>query len=91
MINRLIILLYIFSICLFSSCTMEVSFDVQNQGSEVPQELPGYVILSGGSYRTKVTYSGDAMSSYFQDGELLGAFALDLDRVPLTGRPINAC
>lgn len=73
-----------------TSCALEETFEPSDI-PEVTQEYPGYFILSGGSYRTKVTYSGDAMSSYFQDGELLGAFALDQNMVPLTGRPINAC
>lgn len=90
--NRMkyIFLTIVTMISLLCSCALEETFEPSDI-PEVTQEYPGYFILSGGSYRTKVTYSGDAMSSYFQDGELLGAFALDQDMVPLTGRPINAC
>lgn len=85
------IIYILFTIVLYSSCIKEEAFDVQNQGPEVPQELPGYFILSEGSYKTKVTYSGNAMSSYFQDGEFVGVFALDSEMNPTEGTPLNAC
>lgn len=84
-------MLYIllFSAMVFlTACVKEDGLAVRNDEVAVH---PDYFILADVSYRTKVSYSSDGVSSYFQEGEKVGVFALDADKKPLSGKKENAC
>jgi hypothetical protein len=84
---------YIISVIMFFfiSCSVEEAYIEFESGNEAACEYPGYFILAGNSRHTKVAYSDDAVSSFFQADDLVGVFALDKDMNPLADRPQNAC
>ncbi len=83
---RLIYLVFVILFC--ASCIMEET-DLGQANEDV--SYPGYFILSTTDYQTKVSYSADGVSSYFQEGEKVGVFALDADKNPVSGKKENAC
>lgn len=84
-------ILYIFlasAVALLSSCVKEDGLAGHDAGG---RDYPDCFILSSTSYQTKVSYSSDAVSSYFQEGEKVGVFALGADGKPMGGKKENAC
>lgn len=86
--KKLIYIYLSFIVMLCASC-VEENLPQEQKGEDV--SYPGYFILSTAKHQTKVAYSSDGVSSYFQEGDKLGVFALDADKKPIAGKKENAC
>lgn len=81
-------ILLAFAALVMASCIKE---DLSQGQLDEDMSYPGYFILSTAQHQTKVTYSSDAVASYFNEGDKVGVFALDADKKPLPGKKENAC
>lgn len=86
--KKLKYILLMIAALILSSCIKE---DLHVEDSDGNATYPGYFILSTAQYQTKVTYSSDAVASYFNEGDKVGVFALDADKKLLPGKKENAC
>ena len=81
-------ILLVIAALVMTSCIKE---DLSQGQLDEDMSYPGYFILSTAQHQTKVTYSSDAVASYFNEGDKVGVFALDADKKPLPGKKENAC